>query len=57
MTVAQEAFKAATDALNLVSGPGIDLVADDPGRARDLLNTAYQKLDEAQEAGAAMYYI
>ena len=51
MTVAQEAFKEATDALNMVSGPGIDLVADDPGRARDLLNTAYQKLDEAQEAG------
>ncbi len=50
-TVAQQAFQDAQNALSTVSGPGVDLVADDPGRAKDLLNTAYQKLDEAQEAG------
>jgi hypothetical protein len=51
ITVAQKAFQDAEDALSQVSGPGVDLIADDRGRALSLLNTAYQKLDEAQAAG------
>ena len=34
-----------------MTGPGVDLIADDPGRALELLNRAYQQLDEAENAG------
>jgi hypothetical protein len=47
----QEAFEAAQKALNSVSGPGIDLVANDPKRALELLSTAYDQLDKAEKAG------
>ena len=33
-----------------VSGPGIDLVADDPNQARELLADAYEQLDVAEQA-------
>jgi outer membrane protein assembly factor BamB len=51
MTAAQQAFEAAKEALDSVSGPGIDLVNDDPKRALQLLTTAYQELDKAEKAG------
>jgi hypothetical protein len=51
MNVAQQAFDAAAGAVATVSGPGVDLIADDRRRALELLTQAYQKLDEAQEAG------
>ncbi|HEU0244276.1 MAG TPA: hypothetical protein VFQ75_10250 [Candidatus Limnocylindrales bacterium] len=47
LTAAERAFEEAQAALAAVSAPGVDLVADDPGRALELLNTAYAKLDEA----------
>lgn len=50
-TAAERAFQAAQDALAKVSGPGVDLIADDPHQALDLLNTAYQQLQEAQNDG------
>jgi hypothetical protein len=50
-TAAERAFQDAQDALAQVTGPGVDLIANDRGRALDLLNTAYQKLDEAQRDG------
>ena len=33
------------------AGPGVDLITDDPRRALELLNAAYAKLDEAEDAG------
>jgi hypothetical protein len=36
--------------LALVSGPGIDLVTDDPGKAKDLLTEAYTQLQAAEAA-------
>jgi hypothetical protein len=46
----QQALDAAKADLAKVSGPGIDLVADDPGQAQELLTHAYQQLDLAEEA-------
>jgi hypothetical protein len=51
MDAAQQAFETAASAVATVTGPGVDLVADNPGRAMELLTLAYQKLNEAQEAG------
>ena len=51
LTTAQQAFKDAEAAYNGVSGPGIDLISNDPKRALELLTTAYQKLAEAEKAG------
>ena len=34
-----------------MSGPGIDLIANDPKRALELLSTAYAELDKAEQAG------
>ncbi len=51
LTTAQRAFDAAQAALAQVTGPGVDLVADDPTRAEDLLTTAYNELDKAENAG------
>jgi hypothetical protein len=50
-TAAQEAFQAAQEALDAVSGPGIDLIKDDPKRALELLSTAYDELAKAEQAG------
>ena len=51
LNAAQGAFDTAKAALASVTGPGVDLIADDPGRALELLNSAYQQLDEAENAG------
>jgi hypothetical protein len=51
LSVAQRAFQEAEEAAASVSGPGVDLVADDPRKALELLSAAYDKLDEAQAAG------
>jgi hypothetical protein len=48
LNAAEAAFEDAQAALAAVSAPGIDLIADDPGRALELLNTAYAKLAEAE---------
>jgi hypothetical protein len=49
----QEALEKAQADLDEVAGPGIDLVEDDPDRARDLLTEAYEQLDLAADAGIA----
>ena len=46
----QQAIDAAKADLAKVSGPGIDLVADDPNQARELLVDAYEQLDVAEQA-------
>jgi len=51
ITVAERAFETAKSALGQVSGPGIDLIANDPKKALDLLSTAYAELDKAENAG------
>jgi hypothetical protein len=50
-TAAEQAFQAAQDAMDQVSGPGVDLVQNDPRRALELLNDAYQQLDQAASQG------
>ena len=52
LSVAQRAFQEAKEAAASVSGPGVDLIADDPSKALELLTAAYGKLDEAQAAGS-----
>ena len=49
LSAGERAFQDAKAALASVSGPGIDLITDDPRRALELLNAAYAKLDEAEE--------
>jgi hypothetical protein len=49
LTAAEAAFEEAQAALAEVTGPGVDLIEDEPGRALELLNTAYAKLAEAQD--------
>ncbi|MEO5966032.1 MAG: hypothetical protein ABIR11_11255, partial [Candidatus Limnocylindrales bacterium] len=51
LTAAERQFEEAQAALAAVSAPGVDLITDDPGRALDLLNTAYAKLEEAENDG------
>ena len=51
ISVQQRAFEAAQAALGQVTGPGIDLISNDPKRALNLLSTAYTELDNAQKAG------
>ena len=46
----QAALDKAQANLAEVSGPGIDLVEDDPGEALDLLTEAYAELDKAEAA-------
>jgi hypothetical protein len=50
ITVAEAAVIAAREALDEVTGPGIDLVQNQPDRARDLLTTAWTQLDVAERA-------
>ena len=47
LTVGEAALRTARDDLGKVSGPGVDLVAADPGKALKLLTEAYQALDTA----------
>ena len=49
----QRAVEAATSDLAKVTGPGIDLVADDPRQALQLLTDAYRQLDTAEAASVA----
>lgn len=51
ITAAQQAFEAAVNALDAVSGPGVDLISDDPKRALELLTVAYDELEKAEKAG------
>jgi hypothetical protein len=51
LNVAQRAFEDAQEAVAAVSGPGVNLIEDDKGKAMELLTLAYQKLDEAEAAG------
>ena len=51
LTAAESAFDAAKADLAGVSGPGVNLIDDDPNRALELLNHAYQQLDLAENAG------
>ncbi len=46
----QDALDAAKANLALVTGPGIDLVTDEPEEARRLLTEAYAELDKAKAA-------
>ena len=49
----QRAIDAAREDLARVSGPGIDLVADDPDQALDLLTDAYRQVQAAEAANVA----
>ena len=49
LSAGEAAFQEAKAALASVSGPGVDLITDDPRRALELLNAAYTKLDEAEQ--------
>ena len=49
----QAAMDAAREDLARVSGPGIDLVADDPKLASELLTDAYRQLDAAEAANVS----
>ena len=53
VTVGERAMRQVREALAEVFGPGIDLVEDDPRRARELLLGAYASLDEAADAGVS----
>jgi hypothetical protein len=48
---AEVAYAEAEEAVAKVSGPGVDLIANDPNRAMELLTLAFAKLDEADQAG------
>jgi hypothetical protein len=49
----QRAIDAAREDLSKVTGPGIDLVTDDPDQALDLLTDAYQQIKAAEAANVA----
>jgi hypothetical protein len=49
----QQAIAAAREDLAKVSGPGIDLVADDPDQALELLTDAYRQVQLAEAANVA----
>lgn len=51
MTTGQRALEEARRDLDRVSGPGVDLIADDPERALALLTDALARLDAAELAG------
>jgi hypothetical protein len=51
LSAGQAALEKAQANLEEVSGPGIDLIEDDPDRATELLTEAYEQLDLAQDAG------
>jgi hypothetical protein len=49
----QRALETARANLARVFGPGVDLVANNPSQAEELLTEAYRELDRAREAGVA----
>lgn len=49
----QAALDSARENIELVSGPGIDLIEDDPEQALELLTEAYEALDTAEEANVS----
>ena len=49
----QAALDKAQENLDQVSGPGIDLISDDPEEALGLLTAAYAELDKAEEANVS----
>jgi hypothetical protein len=49
----QRALDAAREDLAKVTGPGIDLVADDPDQALELLTHAYQQIQIAEDANVS----
>ncbi|HEX5148324.1 MAG TPA: hypothetical protein VFW02_04535, partial [Candidatus Limnocylindrales bacterium] len=49
----QRAIDAAREDLAKVTGPGIDLVTDDPEQARELLTDAYRQVQAAEAADVA----
>jgi len=49
----QRAIDAAREDLAKVSGPGIDLIADDPEQALELLTDAYRQVKAAEDANVA----
>jgi hypothetical protein len=51
ITAAQRAFQTAQGDLAQVNGPGVDLVKNDPNRAQQLLDDAWQQLAAAENAG------
>lgn len=51
ITIAQQAFEEAQTALAKLNTSGVDLIADDPTQALQLLRTAYDQLAKAQAAG------
>ncbi len=53
VNLGQRALEAARDDLAKVRGPGIDLVADDPDQALELLTHAYQQIEIAESANVS----
>ena len=53
----QRALEAAREDLEKVRGPGIDLVADDPEQALELLTHAYQQIEIAESANVSQAVI
>lgn len=51
VSAGQAALQAARDALDQITGPGIDLIENDPRKALALLTDAYEQLDVAAGAG------
>ncbi len=51
VTSGQKALDSARANVDQVFAPGVDLVANDPNRAKGLLADAYRDLDTAQQAG------
>ena len=51
ISAAQQEFEAAQAAMAKVSGAGVDLIADDPNQALQLLRSAYDQLGKAQADG------
>jgi len=49
----QHALDLAKADLAAVKGPGVDLVADDPNKAKELLTEAYQQLEAAKKANVS----
>ena len=57
LSAGQRAFEAAQADIGQVYAPGVDLVTDDPPRARQLLTDAWTRLNEAAKAGIATFAI
>jgi hypothetical protein len=51
LTVGQKALQAAKSEIDEVYAPGVNLVQDDPARAKTLLTDAWKQLDAAAAAG------